>query len=134
MLETTVAQIAVAQASFYFDRPYSYTVPHALREKVRIGCRVMVPFGGGNRRRQGIIISLENGKDVPGKLKPIDELLDETPIISEELLQLALWMKERTFSTTFECVRAMLPTGLTMRQGTSHPTFWKRCPLTKSRR
>lgn len=115
MLETTVVQIAVAQASFYFDRPYSYTVPHALREKVQIGCRVMVPFGGGNRRRQGIIISVGNGADVPEKLKPIDELLDETPIISGELLKLALWMKERTFSTTFECVRAMLPTGLTMR-------------------
>lgn len=115
MLGTTVVQIAVDQASFYFDRPYSYAVPPALQEKVHVGCRVMVPFGGGNRRRQGIVLSTDTPADLPKNLKPVEAVLDETPLLSKELLSLALWMKERTFSTTFDCVRAMLPTGMYMR-------------------
>ena len=115
MPETTVVQVAVEQASFYFDTAYSYAVPPMLREKVAVGCRVMVAFGKGNRRRQGIVISTETPADIPQKLKPIDSVLDDTPIISEELLRLAQWLKERTFSTTFDCARAMLPSGLYMR-------------------
>ena len=115
MLDTTVVQIAVDQASFYFDRLFSYALPPHLRQAAAVGCRVMVPFGSGNRRRQGIIVSGNILPELPRKLKPIEAVLDAEPIISEELLQLALWLKERTFSTTFDCVRAMLPTGLYMR-------------------
>lgn len=115
MLDTTVVQIAVDQASFYFDRLFSYALPPHLRQHAAIGCRVMVPFGSGNRRRQGMIVSAKIPSDLSQKLKPIEAVLDTEPIISEELLQLALWLKERTFSTTFDCVRAMLPTGLYMR-------------------
>ncbi len=115
MLGTTVVQIAVEQASFSFDRLYSYTVPPALREKVQVGCRVLVPFGGGNRRRQGMILSMDIPADLPPKLKPIEAVLDDTPLLTPELLQLVKWLKSRTFSTWFDCVRAMLPTGLYMR-------------------
>lgn len=115
MLGTTVVQIAVEQASFSFDRLYSYAVPPALREKAQVGCRVLVPFGSGNRRRQGIILAAQTPKDAPQNLKPVEAVLDETPLMSAELLELAGWMKARTFSTWFDCVRTMLPTGLYMR-------------------
>ncbi len=111
---TTVVQIAVDQASFYFDRLYSYSVPPALQEKALPGCRVMVPFGGGNRRRQGLIVSVESSPAAPSQLKSIAAVLDEEPLLTEEQVKLALWLKERTFSTVFECARAMLPTGLYM--------------------
>ncbi len=115
MLKTTVVQIAVEKASFSFDRAYSYAVPPHLTEKAKVGCRVLVPFGGGNQTRQGIILSLDTPKELPARLKPIDAVLDSEPLLSDELLGLALWMKERTFSTVFDCVRAMLPTGMYMR-------------------
>ncbi len=115
MLKTTVVQIAVDKASFSFDRAYTYAVPPHLAEKARVGCRVLVPFGGGNRTRQGLILSLDTPQELPARIKPIDAVLDEQPLLSDELLGLALWMKERTFSTVFECARAMLPTGMYMR-------------------
>lgn len=115
MLKTTVVQIAVDKASFSFDRAYTYAVPPHLIDKAREGCRVLVPFGGGNRTRQGIILSLDTPDELPARIKPIDAVLDEEPLLSEELLGLSLWMKERTFSTVFECARAMLPTGMYMR-------------------
>ena len=46
------------------------------------------------------------------KLKPIIEVLDEQPLLNDELLDLALWLRDRAFCTVFDAVRAMLPTGL----------------------
>ena len=76
----------------------------------------MIPFGGGDRRRQGIVMAVgERPAAACGRLKPVLAVLDDQPLLDEEMLALAVWMKERTFCTLFEAVRAMLPAGLTMR-------------------
>lgn len=108
-----IALVAVDQAAFHFDKLYSYLMPAELGAVSR-GCRVMVPFGGGDRRRQGIVMALET-TDTAEKLKPILAVLDREPLLSEEMLDLAVFMKERTFCTLFDAVRAMLPTGLYMK-------------------
>ena len=113
MLLPRVAQIAVEQTAFHFDKLYSYTIPESLGDVSR-GCRVLVPFGGGNQRRQGIIVSLDGEAEVE-KLKPILAVLDRAPLLSGEMLELALWLKERTFCTVYDAVRAMIPTGLYMK-------------------
>ena len=48
------ARIAVAAATYWVDRPYSYRVPAALSDSVVPGVRVVVPFGRGNRRTEGV--------------------------------------------------------------------------------
>ncbi len=108
----TIAQIAVDQAAFHFDKLYSYQVPVSLGNLKR-GCRVLVPFGGGNRKRTGVVVSLQEGV-APEKCKPITAVLDETPLLSDEMMDLALWLKQRTFCTVFDAVKAMLPSGLNM--------------------
>lgn len=107
-----VVKVAVDGAAFHFDKPYSYLVPPDV--PVERGCRVVVPFGGGNRKRQGIVVELDGTAEVE-RLKPVSEVLDRTPLLDSELMDLALWLRERTFCTVFEAVRAMLPTGLGMR-------------------
>lgn len=113
MVLPRVARIAVEQTAFHFDKLYDYTVPDRLGE-VPCGSRVLVPFGGGNRRRQGILLSYEPVGEVD-KLKPVSAVLDAQPLLNSELLELVCWLKERTFCTYFDAVRAMLPTGLYMR-------------------
>ncbi len=113
MVLPRIARIAVEGTAFHFDKLYDYTVPDRLGE-VPCGSRVLVPFGGGNRRRQGIVMSYEPAGEVE-KLKPICAVLDRHPLLSGELLELVTWLKERTFCTYFDGVRAMLPTGLYMR-------------------
>ena len=77
---------------------------------------MLIPFGGGDRRRQGIVMAVgERPAAACGRLKPVLAVLDDQPLLDEEMLALAVWMKERTFCTLFEAVRAMLPAGLTMR-------------------
>jgi len=110
MVLPKIAKIAVEQAAFHFDKLYDYYIPDSLRE-VQRGCRVMVPFGGGNRKCQGIVVDFSEAPDV-SKLKPVFSILDRQPLLSDEMLELALWLKDRTFCSVFDAVKAMLPTGL----------------------
>lgn len=108
-----VARVAVEQTAFHFDKFYDYLVPEPFRQ-VQCGCRVMVPFGGGNRSRQGIVMELAETAEV-SRVKPLLSVLDPQPLLDDEMLRLAQWLRERTFCTVFDAVRAMLPTGLYMR-------------------
>lgn len=112
MAQTTVAKVAVEQTAFHFDKLYSYRVTPEFPEVVP-GCRVLVPFGKGNRFRQGIVTELEQvASEQADPLKSVMAVLDEQPLLNEEMMALTQWMKERTFCTVFDAVRAMLPTGL----------------------
>ena len=105
----TIARVAVSGVSYWFDRPYSYAVPENFISQLRPGMRVAVPFGG-SRPREGVVLALESGDG--SALKAVLTLLDETPILTQEQLRLALWMRERFFCTVSEAVRSILPAGL----------------------
>ncbi len=109
----TIVTAAVEGAAFHFDKPYSYLWQDGAIAP-QPGLRVLVPFGGGNRRRQAVILSVQKEQPVP-QLKPVAEVLDEQPLFSAEMLDLALWLKEHTFCTLFEALKTQLPPGLTMR-------------------
>ncbi len=106
-------EIAVEQTAYHFDKLYTYILTDTLGGLER-GCRVLVPFGGGNRRRQGVVMAFGETAETKG-LKPVLSVLDEQPLLNDEMLALAEWLKERTFCTLFEAVRCMLPAGLSMR-------------------
>ena len=103
-----IAKIAVAAANFAIDKPYSYRIVPG--QQIAPGMRVSVPFGAGNRRTEGVVLSVEDGDD--RELKPVDTALDDEPLLSRNMLQLAEFMRQRYFCTFYEAVRAMLPAGL----------------------
>lgn len=93
------------------DRPFDYLVPESMREWIEIGSRVGVPFG--HRTVQGFVIDLvpHTGTE-KFKLKPIQELLDIVPPLSEDLVELAEWMSERYASNRILSLQVMVPTAL----------------------
>ncbi|WDQ31919.1 primosomal protein N' [Paenibacillus marchantiae] len=93
------------------DRPFDYLVPESMREWIEIGSRVGVPFG--HRTVQGFVIDLvpRTGTE-KFKLKPIQELLDIVPPLSEDLVELAEWMSERYASNRILSLQVMVPTAL----------------------
>ena len=103
-----IAKIAVSAANFAIDKPYSYRLPEGMQ--LQPGHRVMVPFGRSNRHTEGVVLSLEDGSEQG--LKEIASSLDDEPVLSRRMLQLAAFMRERYFCTLFECLRVMLPAGL----------------------
>ena len=106
-----IAKIAVSAATFSMDKPYSYRFGPELH--LEPGMRVTVPFGRGNRRCEGVVLSVEEGDE--GKLKAVEQVLDEGRMVSDGMLRLAAFVRERYFCTFYEAVRAMLPAPLAFR-------------------
>ena len=103
-----IAKIAVSAATFAIDKPYSYAIAREM--DLQPGMRVMVPFGRSNRRTEGVVLSVEAGSE--SDLKFVDRSLDEVPVLSETMLRLAAFLRERYFCTFYDAIRAMLPAGL----------------------
>ena len=114
------ARIAVAAATYWVDRPFSYRVPALLSDGVVPGVRVVVPFGKGNRRTEGIVLSVGPLEEGGRALKAVASVLDSEPVLSGEMLQLALWLHDRCFCTVYEAIRAMLPAGLWYKMETAY--------------
>ena len=106
-----IAKIAVSAATFAIDKPYSYWIPEGMEAPV--GVRVMVPFGKGNKRTEGIVLAVEEGS--AEGLKSVDRLLDEAPMVTQGMLKLAAFLRERYFCTFYDAIRTMLPAGVWFR-------------------
>lgn len=105
-----IATVAVEKTFFNFDSDYDYYVPEELEKSIKVGMIVRVPFGNGNRFREGIVVKLYTA--INSKLKEIVSVVEKTPVLDEEMVLLALWLKERCFCTTYDCLKQMLPRGL----------------------
>ena len=103
-----IAKIAVSAATFAIDKPYSYQIPEGMT--LAPGMRVIVPFGRSNRKCEGVVLSVEDS--LPEKLKFVERRLDDAPLLSDTMLHLAAFMRERYFCTFFDAIRTMLPAGL----------------------
>ncbi len=110
-MTTLCAQIAPEKTLYSFDRAFDYEVPPHLRAAAVPGVRVMIPFGRSNAPRVGMILSISE-QEPPKGLKAIRSVIDPAPILSGELLSLALWMHERYFCTIYDAIKTMLPAGM----------------------
>ena len=107
-LNNLVATVAVDNTFFSFDTDYSYLVPETLQPLITVGSAVKVPFGRGNTVRDGIVVSLDSAAPSQ-EIKPISAVGEQ--VLTDEMVKLSLWLKERCFCTTYDCLRQMLPRG-----------------------
>lgn len=105
-----VAEIAVSGTAYSFDMLFSYKIPEKF--SLKEGCRVLVPFGRGNKRKIGIVMRLTENETA--SLKSIVAQIDNEPVVSAELLALAEYLHEYTFCTYFDAVKVMLPPAMSI--------------------
>ena len=117
--QTLVARVAVAAAVYSIDRPYDYSVPAAWRETIREGHRVMVPFGAGNRKTEGIVLELQE-EETSRQLKAIAHVFDDEVVLQPQQKALALWMCRRYFCTFFQAANALFPPGVWNRKAETY--------------
>lgn len=107
-----LAQVAVSDATIYYDKLYTYLVPARLEGHIFVGSMVLVPFGRGKARpRVGVVVELAHNSDVPKQIKKLWDAAPQEAGLSDELLGIVRWLRETTFCTWFEAVRAVLPRG-----------------------
>ena len=116
MRKSIFVSVFVEKTTINFDKSFDYSVPFDLSDNVFIGQRVLVPFGKGNKKRQGVIVEIhENCEKDVSKIKPIFEIVDEKPLVTDEMLRLAKFISNQTFCTFFEALRSMIPIGINVK-------------------
>ena len=86
-----VGKVAVENTAYHFDKAYDYLIPQTLWAKAEKGCRVLVPVGGGNRTRQGLLMDVEEicaERTCPEEgLKSVNAVLDQAPLPLDQVCQ-----------------------------------------------
>lgn len=106
-----IAKVIVDVPANQTDRYFDYLVPEEWVEEdfLQPGMRVVVPFGP--RKIQGFLMEISEHTDVK-KLKRIDSVLDITPVLTPELLELGIWLRETTLCFLITAYQAMLPAAM----------------------
>ena len=102
--------VAVSNATFHFDKLYTYAVMPDQQDAVRLGSMVLVPFGRGSRARMGVVLACD-AEPESSKLKYLFDVAPASACLTPELLKLVYFLKERTFCTYYEAVKAVIPYG-----------------------
>ncbi|MBO0441046.1 primosomal protein N' [Candidatus Enterococcus ikei] len=108
------AQVIVDVPTMQTDQPFTYLIPFNLEGQLAVGMRVEAPFGNGNRHLQGFVMAIDEVSDEvisaqKFEWKEILSVLDLKPVLNTELLELADYMKEKTFAFKITCLQTMLP-------------------------
>lgn len=97
--------VVIDRVASGLNRSFSYAVPDGL-EQIGPGWRVMVPLGNG--RAQGLVVRVGETEWAP-KIKSVIKALDAFPLLTPDLVQLALWMTDRWSCFLPQALRAVVP-------------------------
>lgn len=109
-----IAKIIVDNPSKALDKPFDYLVPEDLRDKIRIGSRVIVPFSSGNVETEGFCVGFAD-KSEGKKLKTIIKTANDTNAFDEKMLETIEWMREHYIASYLEIIRAVVPAGTSVK-------------------
>ncbi|NLI52924.1 MAG: primosomal protein N' [Clostridiales bacterium] len=114
-------EVIVDIAHANVDRLYSYLMPEQMQ--VFPGCHVLVPFGSGNRQREGFVIRVSDATEAPESpggenapspipLKPLLRVIEPYPILTPEQIELAYWIQKSYYCLLVDALRLMIPAQL----------------------
>ena len=92
-----------------FRNAFTYSIPPALSDAVKIGVRVVVPFG--RRVLTGFVIDLSETTGIKEKIKPVKDVLDSNPIFDDTSLKFYNWISEYYLSSLGEALKNSVPYG-----------------------
>jgi primosomal protein N' (replication factor Y) (superfamily II helicase) len=102
----SAVQVVVDVPLFHLDRPFTYRVPEALRDTVRLGSRVKVPFGG-RRRVDGWVVGFAD--ELPPGARDLIRLVSPVPVFGPRDLALLRWVADRWAGTLADVLRLAVP-------------------------
>ena len=120
------ARIAFAGAPY---GPYDYSIPAEFEKQVRPGVRLEVPLGRGNRKMTGYCLDVIGpfhplaSTVKPTRLKPIERVVDEKPLIKDGLLGLANWISDYYLCPVGQVIETIVPPGVRSNSGTREMLF-----------
>ncbi len=109
-VEKIVIEVLVELKAKKIDKTFSYSVSDALKDKVSVGMRVLVPFN--NQTLEGFVLNIEYNKELDYNLKEIIDIVDDGPVINKEMLELGKYISKKTLCNLISAYQTMLPKAL----------------------
>ena len=103
-------KVLVELSAFNIDKTFTYHVDPNFFDKIKVGIRVLVPFN--NQQLEGFVLEILDSNDSDYDIKDIISIIDDEPILTDELLTLGKWISEETLSTLISSYQVMLPKAL----------------------
>ena len=102
-MKEVFADIIVDISHEALDRVFQYRIPPSLKERIFPGCRVLVPFGAGNREIEGYVIALKDQPDYdPAKIKEIISALEGSFLVETQMVKVAEFLRRQYGSTMIQ--------------------------------
>lgn len=99
------------------DRAFQYRVPLSLWHEVRPGTRVIVPFGNGNREREGYVIAVGETPNIEkSRIKEILRVDESALTVEAQLLKMAVFLQEHYGGTMIKALKTVMPVKEKMRR------------------
>ena len=112
-----VVGVLVELSNKNIDRVFEYSVPEELTSLMKVGIRVLVPFG--KMELEGFVLNIKNHKDTDKDLKEVISVVDSSVVLNTELLELGKDIQKSTLSTLISCYQVMLPKALKAKNGSN---------------
>lgn len=103
-----IAEIIINSNARALNRIFDYIVPKGLEKEIKIGTRILVPFGKGGKLEDGFVIDVKEKSEFANK-----EIcqIDKQQSLTEENIVLAKLMSRKYFCNISDCIKLMLPPG-----------------------
>lgn len=116
-VDNLIVGVLVEIANKNVDRVFDYFVPSEFEDKIKIGLRVLVPFG--KMTLEGFVLEIKNDRSIDKELRSILDVVDVDIVLNKELLDLGEELKRRTLASLISCYQVMLPKALKAKNGNS---------------
>lgn len=103
-----LASVCIDNPSREVDKLFDYIIPENFSD-LKVGMRVVVPFGTYNKLTQGIILEIKHEYESDIKYKKVYDILEDYRIITDDLIELAYYMKYKYYCTLSEAIFSLLP-------------------------
>ena len=112
-MNNAFAFVHIIDIAYGIDKDYSYYVPLDLRNDIKVGSVVVVPFGNSNKRVSGVVIRLAD-KCKYKDPKPVHSIMQYPFEVPDDLIKTCSFMRERFFCTFGSAFRTVIPPGVNL--------------------
>ena len=104
------AEVIVNSEAVTIDKPFTYKIKEDLVHNIKVGHRVLIPFGNGNKKIEGFVLKiLDNVENKSIRYKSIYNVCDNEPLLSEDSLKLIKFLREKYLCKYIDAIRVMIP-------------------------
>lgn len=108
-------QIVVNNRTKATDRLYTYAIPKSQHDKAKIGAKVIVPFGKGDKLFEGYIFDIRNDSEIK-KIKSIKYIFDDNLNLTSKQILLINWLRENYLCSYYDAIQTIVPTGTKLKK------------------